>query len=1118
MYDYLSIFQTRGVKMNTTTKPTILTACLFFLLAGTCAVSFARYDPDEVIEVEFQLPAESLPGIDTLSPERRGLTMVNWRGPRPIRIVGSNPVDVLEYNVHAELNPEDTSLTGYAEIVYRMTGNTDELRLDYNRSVGRLDSVKSTKGVLNWEWLSDGWLDDSIGVRLGRVVGAGELDTLRLWFFDSLEVPPRITFWIDEVEDTTYFYLAAHNWLPRILAGRDLFTGSLSIRVPGGYQAQAAGELVEESVAEEGSVLRRWELEYPTAEWPSFGVGRYKEITAEAGGYKITLHYRILTESQALTVVDSSLEFLARMAQAYGPLPYGHIRLVESNMGRENISGEKFSLFDPYNSGYSRYGYGQYNISQAIPELSRQWWGTVVPQVEHHGIIRALGFYSGLLFDERARKQYLLNQKRDYAHFIDIGRDNTASWYKDFPLSLPGGADEIYYNKGHWVFYMLENLIGADKLNLALGDFIRQNTGRWATLDDLFSALTAYTGKDLDKFRKLWFDTPGLPWFEVRYSVDRAEEGYLVVVEIEQLYGEFEVEMELATYPEDKSQPGKTVELGPGTTRIVLPLASRPYAVVLDPDNLVLSNIEYPAGLVLEDRGMIFNPYEPVPAFFRLNWPGEIEQIWLHYRYADSEPFDSLEISPDSVDENMHGRSYIPPAPPGADISFYFTIQGSGGLKQTRPKGAPSGAYEYSVLAPEKEGPPFACFGLEFYSYGSDRMVPVRKSALLRYDLETYQPGVIRYDVGSRALHLDTLRNRLLALNPDKKTLDVLDLESFSLAGSLELDTLFSLPLWENAVYNDLEAEVYFPGEWLNRLDLETGLTEKLDIAYVKWMKILPEQKAMYLITGGYWELQRYDLETGAIENLVKDGVLGLDDDLFNLSSDGILLAVGQRRQKLPYSGSIRFAARYWDLENLQSPLALDSLVLYIEKPSRPYVTIRYLTPDGGALFFNLFDEDLRRSEYYLWDLNASLGDSAVVYTLHDKLAQHDFHDGNLSAESFTASYGAQFLMLHGNNAILVADRSSGELVLLPSYPLTGEKAAGYQPSFFPRIMSMAVYPGEASRPGDINTDSRLDTADLVELIEYLQTGKLRASGDINRDGRLDIFDLLELLRLLSEQ
>ena len=1097
-------------------KITVILVYFFFLLTGTCDLSFAWYDPNEVKQFEFQLPEGEITGIDSLRPEGRRGTLVSRSGrPIVIRTVGNNPVDVLEYNVNAVVNPEDSSLSGYAEIVYRMTGSSDELRLDYNCSVGRLDSVKSTRGILEWEWLSTGWYDDSIGVELGRVVEAGELDTLRIWFFDSLEVPPWLTFRIDGVQDTTYFYLAAHNWLPRLPADRDLFTGSLSVRVPGGYEAQAAGELEAESIGEDGSVLRKWTLEYPTAEWPSFGVGRYKKVTAEAGGYKITLYYRILTEDQAASVVDSSLQFLARTAETYGPLPYDHIRLVESNLGRENISGEKFCLFDPYSYGHLMFGFDGNYLNAANHELSRQWWGTVVPQVEHYGIIRALGLYSGLRFNERSRKQYLYNQKGDYASFVERIKEFNDSWHKDFPLSVPGGDDEIYYNKGHWVFYMLENLIGADKLNLALGEFIRENAGRWTTLDDLFATLMAYTDKNLDQFRRKWFDTPGLPWFEVRYSVDRTEEGYQAVVEIEQVESEFEVEMDLVPYPESSFHMRKTLELGPGTTRIVLPLEYRPYSILLDPDNRVLSRIVYPASLVLEDRGTVFNPYEPIPVFFRLNWPGELETLWLHYRYADQAPFDSLEIPPDSIDENMHGRYYIPPAPPGADISFYFSIQGPGGLSQIRPQGAPVGAYRYNVLTPGREDHPFAYIGLEFGDYKSKDKEPVRKNALLRFDLETSQPCKILYDAGNEALHVDTLRNRLLALNTGNRTLDLIDLESFSLARRVELDTLVDPVEWDNAVYDDLEANVYFPGEWLHRLDLETGELQKIDIPSVRWIGILHEQKVMYLISRSYWELIRYDLETDTHENLLKIDILGLNDDLFNLSPEGILLAVGRRHRKPPYTGSIRLAARYWDLNE---PTLLDSLELYIEKPYYPHISRRYLTPDGQALFFGLWDEDLRRSEYYLWDLKASVGDSAVLYTLHDKLEPYKVDDGYLSAESYTAPSGVKCLMLHGFYSILVADRSTGELVLLPTYPLTGENVKEYFPPFFPHIKSMAVYPGVQVRPGDINRDDILDMADLIELIENIKSGKFRASGDINRSGRLDILDLLDLLRLLSEQ
>lgn len=56
----------------------------------------------------------------------------------------------------------------------------------------------------------------------------------------------------------------------------------------------------------------------------------------------------------------------------------------------------------------------------------------------------------------------------------------------------------------------------------------------------------------------------------------------------------------------------------------------------------------------------------------------------------------------------------------------------------------------------------------------------------------------------------------------------------------------------------------------------------------------------------------------------------------------------------------------------------------------------------------------------------------------------------------------------------------------------------------------------QTAKPGDINSDRKLDVQDLLALLKRLINPALQSNSDVNRDGKTDIFDLLALLRLYS--
>ncbi|WP_109301005.1 M1 family aminopeptidase [Aquimarina sp. AU474] len=151
-------------------------------------------------------------------------------------------------------------------------------------------------------------------------------------------------------------------------------------------------------------------------------------------------------------------------------------------------------------------------------EVAHQWFGMQVEAANVQGrnfILETLAQYSAIMvlkenYPEEKVQQFLELQKEIY----DTKRKKAAV---EPSLALVENQDFVYYNKGAIAMYNLQQLIGEDKVNLALQRFIKDwrsyrgklkmETNRYATSKDLLKYFRAVAPRDLHQAIHDLFET-----------------------------------------------------------------------------------------------------------------------------------------------------------------------------------------------------------------------------------------------------------------------------------------------------------------------------------------------------------------------------------------------------------------------------------------------------------------------------------------------------------------------------------------------------------------------------------------------------------------------------------
>ena len=176
-----------------------------------------------------------------------------------------------------------------------------------------------------------------------------------------------------------------------------------------------------------------------------------------------------------------------------------------------------------------------FDSSRSLPEeklqreVAYQWWGQTVglKSFDDAWISQGLAEWSSFAFRESTLSGGALEAAQREQQERALTFEQTASIARA-PSALDDQSaayQSIVFNKGAMVFRMLREVLGKEKFDLLLHNFLEQNRGKNASIDDFEHLTTQIAGENMRYFFAQWVEGTGVPEFSVDYQIIRTRAG-----------------------------------------------------------------------------------------------------------------------------------------------------------------------------------------------------------------------------------------------------------------------------------------------------------------------------------------------------------------------------------------------------------------------------------------------------------------------------------------------------------------------------------------------------------------------------------------------------------------
>ena len=411
-----------------------------------------------------------------------------------------------------------------------------------------------------------------------------------------------------------------YGWLPLYNDTNDRFAVDLRITVDRPFVALGNGVLAETRDNPDGSRTFHWVQEQEIPNYLlALDVGEFVEVpldTATVGERQVPLSVWTAPGEEdgvAFTFRDTPrmMEFFSeRFGYPYVWPKYDQVTLRQFDWAMETTTMVGFnetyerSADDPVDSGPS--------FHQAWPGWAT--WDTIAHELAHHWFgdlvtCRSLGslwlnesfatfshtLWTGQAFGEDDLTYQRWRYRDSYLDHIRATGEVRPLEYLRYETPGDTYQMETTYFKGALVLHMLRRVLGDESFYGALADYLKEHAFSEVSATDLQRALEKQSGRNLSWFFDDWIVGGGghpvldvsYRWVPERRQVDLTVEQIQADLPFENLF-RLPVEVEIVTA---EGAVNHTVQLDEWTTRVSLPAASRPLAVVFDKGNWLVAEL-----------------------------------------------------------------------------------------------------------------------------------------------------------------------------------------------------------------------------------------------------------------------------------------------------------------------------------------------------------------------------------------------------------------------------------------------------------------------------------------------------------------------------------------------
>lgn len=384
------------------------------------------------------------------------------------------------------------------------------------------------------------------------------------------------------------------------------FTARVAVTGPAGYTFNSVGVKESDKVAgAERTVV--WKTDYPVRFFNVVG-GRWNVRQ----GKNTTIFYHPGHETN-LGEMSSTLDAARRYySEWFRPFPWRELKLSEFPGLAYYAQGFPTDITFSEGIGFLTKSDVKTDAVFLVTahESAHQWWGNLLTPGKGPGgdlLSEGMAHFSTALLTEQVKGD---QARMEFMKRIEEGYGNARRADAERPLVKVDGThtgdQTVTYDKGGWVFWMMEQRLGRERMLAGLRKFIDDwgNGPDYPVLQDFTAALRPYAADPAgyDDFVRQWFHQVVVPEYQLAgASASRTPGGsWKVTVRVKNAgTGRMPVTVAATTQKDrftakGKPEPGyrdarATVVLGAGEEKTVeIACAFQPEKVVVDPDVQVL--------------------------------------------------------------------------------------------------------------------------------------------------------------------------------------------------------------------------------------------------------------------------------------------------------------------------------------------------------------------------------------------------------------------------------------------------------------------------------------------------------------------------------------------------
>jgi aminopeptidase N len=532
--------------------------------------------------------------------------------------VKRTPFDVTNYVMDVALSPNERKLSATVDVTFTPLEDTRNISFELNGSL-KIDSItrlnapavpvapstptKPVKGapvaakpvtpagqvtfVQDQVGASD--LGPSVRIDLGDNVVKGMPVTLRFKYAGVLDGPaggPLLTKRLAFVGETQGYLMYAARWFPFHDYAADLATSDVTISVPGGFQVVGFSD---SPVA--GTGKQRF-VESKPGLIGNFAYAKYMSRSMTIGDYKIDFYTRPGSDTAVQSFGETLGKALNFYSKKFGPPDSG------KNLSVVQIDDESLDFYTA--PGMLFISTRQFDQARdfAKERLQREaaylWWGQSVglKSFDDAWLSQGLAEYCAFNLRESEADGARLDDLRRELLEKSLTFEQTASL-----LRAPANLDDqstayqyIMYGKGAFVFILLRDTLGQQKLDQLFKEFLNSYRGKNASIADFEKLTSKIAGTNMRYFFARWVESTGVPEFTADYLIIRTRGGKFVTRgTIKQNYDNLRLPVDVQLRSEGE-QGMKTVKLDveDASADFNIESTGKPLDVIIDPDYKLL--------------------------------------------------------------------------------------------------------------------------------------------------------------------------------------------------------------------------------------------------------------------------------------------------------------------------------------------------------------------------------------------------------------------------------------------------------------------------------------------------------------------------------------------------